>query len=216
MQNLYDLKNSLCLYIVSDRSWLHGRTLQEVIQECIDGGATFLQLREKELDDEVFLQEAKEIKVLAQQANIPFVINDNIDIALAIDADGVHIGQHDGSIKEARKRLGKDKILGVSVQTMEQALQAEQEGADYVGVGAVFTTTTKQDADAVSYATLQAICKAIALPVVAIGGITHNNIQTLQGSGIDGVAVISAVFASEHIQQAAASMRQLSERVIAA
>lgn len=211
---MYDLKNSLCLYIVSDRSWLHGRTLQEVIQECINGGATFLQLREKELDDEAFLQEAKKMKVLAQQAKIPFVINDNIDIALASDADGVHIGQQDGSIKEARKRLGKDKILGVSVQTVEQALLAEQEGADYVGVGAVFTTMTKQDADAVSYATLQDICKATALPVVAIGGITHDNIQTLQGSGIDGVAVISAVFASENIQLAAASMRKLSERVI--
>ena len=192
-------KKDLLLYAVTDRHWLNGRTLYSQVEEALKGGATFIQLREKELDEEHFLEEAKEIKELCRRYQVPFVINDNVEIALAVDADGVHVGQSDMEAGDVRAKLGPDKIIGVSAQTVEQAVMAEQNGADYLGVGAVFPTGSKADALEVSHDTLKAICKAVKIPVIAIGGISKENILELSGSGICGIAVISAIFAKDDI-----------------
>ena len=157
-------KKDLLLYAVTDRHWLNGRTLYSQVEEALKGGATFIQLREKELDEEHFLEEAKEIKELCRRYQVPFVINDNVEIALAVDADGVHVGQSDMEAGDVRAKLGPDKMIGVSAQTVEQAVMAEQNGADYLGVGAVFPTGSKADALEVSHDTLIAICKAVKRP----------------------------------------------------
>lgn len=200
-------KEELLLYAVTDRSWLHGRTLKEQVKEALDGGVTFLQLREKQIDSELFLQEAQELKELCKQYQVPFVINDDVELALKVDADGVHVGQSDMEAGDVRKKLGKDKIIGVSAQTVEQAVMAEKHGADYLGVGAVFPTSSKDDAQEVDYETLKAICQAVQIPVIAIGGINCENIDKLKGSGICGVAVISAIFAQEDIKEAAKELK---------
>lgn len=192
----------LLVYAVTDRSWLNGESLYSQVEKALKGGATFIQLREKELDEEHFLEEAIEIKELCKQYHVPFVINDNVDIACKIDADGVHVGQSDMEAWSVREKLGPDKIIGVSAQTVEQALLAESCGADYLGVGAVFPTGTKLDAAEVGYEILKAICDSVHIPVVAIGGITSNNIIKLKGSGASGVAVVSAIFASKDIEEA--------------
>lgn len=207
-------KRDLILYAVTDRTWLKNMTLYEQVEEAVKGGATFVQLREKELDDETFLKEAFEIKKLCRQYDVPFVINDNVDIAIEINADGVHIGQNDMDAGCVRSLIGKDKILGVSAQTVEQAILAEKMGADYLGVGAVFSTGSKADADDVSHETLKAICDAVSIPVVAIGGIKAQNVLELMGSGICGVAVISAIFAAENIQKATAELKKLTKQVV--
>lgn len=208
-------KKDLLLYAVTDRSWLGEQTLYEQVEEALKGGATFIQLREKELDDESFLAEAIEIQKLCRQYRVPFVINDNVEIARKINADGVHVGQSDMEAGDVRAILGEDKILGVSAQTVAQAVLAEQRGADYLGVGAVFQTGSKADADDVSHETLKAICEAVKIPVVAIGGIGKHNVLQLKGSGIDGIAVISAIFASKDIQKATAELKALAERAVA-
>lgn len=208
-------KKDLLLYAVTDRSWLGEQTLYEQVEEALKGGATFIQLREKELDDESFLAEAIEIQKLCRQYRVPFVINDNVEIARKINADGVHVGQSDMEAGDVRAILGEDKILGVSAQTVAQAVLAEQRGADYLGVGAVFQTGSKADADDVSHETLKAICEAVRIPVVAIGGIGKHNVLQLKGSGIDGIAVISAIFASKDIQKATAELKALAERAVA-
>ncbi|WP_455716830.1 thiamine phosphate synthase [Anaerosporobacter sp.] len=190
----------LLLYAVTDRSWLNGESLCSQVEKALKGGATFLQLREKELAEEQFLREAIEIKELCKRYHVPFVINDNVNIACKIDADGVHVGQSDMDAGNVREKLGTNKIIGVSAQTVEQALLAERCGADYLGVGAVFPTGTKLDAVEVSYETLKAICDAVHIPVVAIGGIANDNIIQLKGSGVSGVAVVSAIFASKDIE----------------
>ena len=192
----------LLLYAVTDRYWLGERTLHDVVKESLDGGVTFVQLREKHLDQAHFLEEAKDLKMLCKAYNVPFVINDNVDIALEMDADGVHVGQSDMEADDVRKILGEDKILGVSAQTVEQAVLAEKMGADYLGVGAVFSTSTKKDASAISKERVKAICEAVHIPVIAIGGITDDNILTLKGSGICGIAVVSAIFAAKDIEDA--------------
>ncbi|MGI6084208.1 MAG: thiamine phosphate synthase [Acetivibrionales bacterium] len=207
-------KNDLLLYAVTDRFWLGGETLESAVEKAIKGGATFVQLREKEQDAAKFLEEAKEIKALCKRYHVPFVVNDNVDIALAADADGVHIGQEDMEVEHAREMIGTDKILGVSVQTVEQALLAEEKGADYLGVGAVFYTGSKADADYVSYETLKKICEAVEIPVVAIGGISKDNIMELSGSGICGIAVISAIFAQADIFRETAELKKLSEKMV--
>lgn len=209
----YD-KKDLILYAVTDHAWIGNMTLYEQVEEALKGGATFVQLREKELDDESFLKEAFEIKELCRQYNVPFVINDNVDIALKAKADGVHIGQKDMEAGYVRSVIGKDKILGVSAQTVEQALLAEKMGADYLGVGAVFSTGSKTDADDVSHETLKAICEAVSIPVVAIGGIGARNILQLKGCGICGVAIISAIFAADNIQKATAELKKLTKQVV--
>ncbi len=207
-------KKSLLLYAVTDRSWLNGKTLYKQVEEAIKGGVTFVQLREKNLDEESFLDEALEIQKLCRKYNIPFVINDNVEIAKKINADGVHVGQSDMEAVNVRAIIGDDKILGVSVQTVEQAVLAEKQGADYLGVGAVFPTGSKADAEDVSYETLKAICGAVNIPVVAIGGISVGNVLKLKGSGISGIAVISAIFAAEDIVSATKNLKQLTARVV--
>ena len=207
-------KNSLLLYAVTDRSWLNGRTLYEQVEDALKGGATFIQLREKKLDKEDFLKEAIEIQELCRQYHVPFVINDDVDIALQMDADGVHVGQSDMEAGDVRAKLGPDKIIGVSAQTVEQAMLAEQRGADYLGVGAVFPTGSKDDADDVSHDTLQAICEAVQIPVIAIGGISKSNVLQLKGRGICGIAVISAIFAQPDIKAAAEELKNLTEKMV--
>ena len=187
-------KKDLLLYAVTDRYWLNGETLYEQVEKALKGGATFVQLREKELDDDTFLDEAIEIQELCKRYKVPFLINDNVEIARKMNADGVHVGQRDMEAGDVRALLGEDKILGVSAQTVEQAILAEKRGADYLGVGAVFRTGSKADADDVTHETLKAICEAVSIPVVAIGGIGKHNVLELSGSGICGIAVISAIF----------------------
>ena len=167
--NREQLRKDLLLYAVTDRSWLGNETLYEQVEKALKGGATFIQLREKELDEEHFMEEAVALKELCHKYHVPFVINDNVKIAKDMDADGVHVGQSDMEADDVRKILGEDKILGVSAQTVEQAVLAEKMGADYLGVGAVFSTSTKKDAADVSKKTLQAICEAVNIPVIAIG-----------------------------------------------
>lgn len=207
-------KNDLLLYAVTDRHWLGKRSLKEVVKESLDGGVTFVQLREKTLEDDKFLEEAKELKQLCKEYDVPFVINDNVDIAIAMDADGVHVGQSDMEAGNVREKLGPDKIIGVSAQTVEQAVLAEQRGADYLGVGAVFPTGSKDDAVEVSHETLKAICEAVSIPVIAIGGISVGNVKELAGSGIVGIAVISAIYAAKDIKKAAEDLKAETARVV--
>ncbi|SHN01553.1 thiamine-phosphate pyrophosphorylase [Anaerosporobacter mobilis DSM 15930] len=204
----------LLVYAVTDRSWLYGESLYSQVEKALKGGATFIQLREKELDEEQFLKEAMEIKELCKRYHVPFVINDNVEIAVKVEADGVHVGQSDMEAGNVREKLGKDKIIGVSTQTVEQALLAEKQGADYLGVGAVFPTGTKLDAVEVGYDRLQEICKAVHIPVVAIGGITRENIIQLKGSGVSGVAVVSAIFASKDIEAATKELCNKTKEMI--
>lgn len=209
-------KDNLLLYAVTDRRWLNGDTLVHQVEEAIKGGATFVQLREKTLDEAHFLEEAKEIKALCRKYHVPFVINDSVDIAIEMDADGVHVGQSDMEAGDVRAKLGPDKIIGVSAQTVGQALLAEKHGADYLGVGAVFSTGSKDDADDVSFDTLKAICEAVNIPVIAIGGICADNVSLLSGSGICGIAVISAIFAQPDIAAATADLKARTLEMIAA
>lgn len=209
-------KKDLLLYAVTDRHWLNGRTLYSVVKESLDGGVTFLQLREKELDEVHFLEEAKELQQLCREYQVPFIVNDNVDIAIAMDADGVHVGQSDMEAGDVRAKLGSDKIIGVSAQTVEQAVLAEKHGADYLGVGAVFPTGSKDDADDVSYETLKAICEAVSIPVIAIGGITQENVKELAGSGICGIAVISAIYAQKDIRKASEDLKKETQRMVEA
>lgn len=209
-------KNDLLLYAVTDRHWLEGRTLKEVVKESLDGGVTFVQLREKTLEDEIFLEEARELKELCKKYNVPFVINDNVDIAIAMDADGVHVGQSDMEAGDVRAKLGPDKIIGVSAENVEQAVLAEKRGADYLGVGAVFPTGSKDDAADVSYETLKAICEAVSIPVIAIGGINEGNVSKLAGSGIVGIAVISAIYAAKDIKKATEDLKAETLRTVEA
>lgn len=206
--------NYLELYAVTDRHWLGNQTLFDQVQEALDGGATCIQLREKQLDDKTFLQEAIEIQKLCKEYHVPFIVNDNVDIAKTMHADGIHVGQSDMEALDVRKELGKDVILGVSAQTVEQAKKAEAHGADYLGVGAVFPTGSKDDADDVSHETLKAICEAVSIPVIAIGGITQDNVKELAGSGIVGIAVISAIFAQKDITQATKDLKQATEQML--
>ena len=207
-------KKSLLLYAVTDRNWLNSETLYEQVEKAIKGGVTFVQLREKNLDEESFLNEALNIQKLCRNYNIPFVINDNVEIARKINADGVHVGQSDMKAGNVRDILAKDKILGVSAQTVEQALLAEKEGADYLGVGAVFPTGSKVDAEDVSYETLKEICSAVSIPVVAIGGIGASNVSKLKDSGISGIAVISAIFAADDIETATRNLKEQTQKVV--
>jgi thiamine-phosphate pyrophosphorylase len=207
-------KNDMLLYAVTDRSWLNGATLYEQVEAALKGGATFVQLREKKLDEAHFLEEAVQIKELCKRYHVPFVINDNVKIALAMDADGVHVGQSDMEAGDVRARLGADKIIGVSAHNVEEALLAQQRGADYLGVGAVFPTGSKDDAAVMSHETLKAICKAVSIPVVAIGGIGAHNVMELSGSGVCGIAVISAIFAQKDIETATAKLKMMAEQMV--
>ena len=204
----------MLLYAVTDRAWLNGATLESQVEQALKGGATFVQLREKELDEETFLEEAKKIKKLCGKYHVPFVINDNVDIALKMDADGVHVGQSDMEAGKVREKLGPDKIIGVSCKTVEQALLAKKHGADYLGVGAMYPTGTKKDATAVTPEVLSEICQAVDIPVVAIGGINKNRLEPIKGTGVDGVAVVSAIFAAEDIEKATRELKEAVREIL--
>ncbi|HJC49402.1 MAG TPA: thiamine phosphate synthase [Candidatus Anaerostipes avistercoris] len=191
----------MTLYAVTDAAWTGEKTLIQQVKEALEAGITFLQLREKHLSEKEFLREAVEIKRLTDQYQIPFVINDNIEIAQKTGADGVHVGQDDMPVEEVRKILGEDKIIGVSAHNVEEAVRAEQGGADYLGVGAVHTTATKENTSAVSMEEMKKICQTVSIPVVAIGGIKKNNMNVLSGTGVDGIAVVSAIFAAKNIKK---------------
>jgi thiamine-phosphate diphosphorylase len=200
---------NLRLYAVTDRRWLRGKSLTDAVEAAIRGGVTCVQLREKELDEAAFLAEAAAMQAVCAQHHVPLIINDSIDIALRVGADGVHVGQKDCNAREARQRLGADKILGVSAATVAEAIRAEADGADYIGCGAVFSTTTKTNTRAVDNVLLSQICAAVKIPVVAIGGISLENAALLRGTGIAGIAVVSAVFAQENEQAAAEALQKL-------
>ena len=206
-------RDSLLLYAVTDRAWLKGQTLAQQVEQALLGGATMVQLREKQLDLPHFRREALEIQALCRRYGVPFLINDNVDLALDIGADGVHVGQEDMEAGLVRQKLGPGKILGVSAHSPEEALRAQAAGADYLGAGAVFHTGTKRNVSTLSYDTLRDICAAVKIPVVAIGGISEGNILQLKGTGIAGAAVVSALFGQPDIQAAAQHMRKLAEEV---
>ena len=202
-------KQNMLLYAVTDRSWLNGKTLSEEVEKAIIGGATFIQLREKNLNFGDFLNEAIEIRKICNKYKIPFVIDDNVEIAIKSGADGVHLGQNDMNISQARALLGKNKIIGATARTSEQAVRAEQEGADYIGSGAVFATSTKSDTVPLSYENLCKICRSVSIPVVAIGGINTGNVKYLTGSGISGIAVVSGIFKSDNVRESAGTLKEM-------
>ena len=210
-----EIKNAMLLYAVTDRSWLkENEDLTSVCKTVLENGATFLQIREKDLDEETFEQEAEALKQLCAKYHIPFVVNDSVEIALDIDADGVHVGQSDIKGRDIRSMIGNEKILGISAGTVEEAVAAEKAGADYIGVGAVFDTSTKKNARNLSMEKLKEISESVSIPVVAIGGISASNIMELTNSGVDGVAVVSAIFAAEHPGEATAKLLELSKEMV--
>lgn len=206
-------ENMLRLYAVTDRSWLRGETIFDQVEAAIRGGATLIQLREKELPFDAFLDEAIEMKALCERCNVPLIINDNVEIALRSGADGVHVGQDDMRAEDIRKMAGRNLIVGVTAKTVEQALDAQAAGADYLGSGAVFGSTTKTNARPMTRETLSAICAAVDIPVVAIGGINRDNISELRGTGISGVAVVSGIFAAEDIEAECRLLLDLAREV---
>ena len=207
-------QKDLTLYAITDRHWLNGETLKSQVEKALKGGATMIQIREKDLNEKDFLLEAEELLALCRSYNVPFIVNDNVELAVKIGADGVHVGQSDMNARDVRALIGNDKILGVSTQTVEQALFAQECGADYLGVGAVFPTGSKDDAEVLDRKTLMDICKAVSIPVVAIGGITKDNVRELKGTGIAGISVISAVFAQKDIQNATAELLKRTEEIL--
>ena len=207
-------KKHMLLYAVTDRAWVGKQTLYEQVEAALRGGVTCVQMREKELDEAAFLQEARDIGALCRLYGVPFIVNDSVDIAIACGADGVHVGQEDLAAGEVRRRAGDDMILGVSVHTVEEARQAVQDGADYLGLGAVFPTSTKTDVDQMPSETLRAICDAVDVPIVAIGGIKRDNILKLSGSGVNGVALVSAIFSAEDIEGTCRELRAMSTEMV--
>ncbi len=217
-------KQYLALYGVTDRWWVKQKLekagvpvtddalregLLEDTKAALEGGMTYVQMREKgdPMTEDELLTEALALKALCEEYGVPFVIDDDVELAVKCGADGVHVGQSDMACVEARRALGSAKVVGVSAQTVEQAVQAEKDGADYLGVGAVFPTGSKDDADDVSHDTVKAICEAVNIPVIAIGGISKNNVGQLAGLGLDGVAVISAIYASDDLKAATEDLK---------
>lgn len=204
----------LRLYAVTDRAWAADEdALMDQIAAAIDGGAGIVQLREKHLDHDAFLREARRFVALCREKGVISIINDAVDISAAVGADGVHVGQSDLAAGRAREVLGPDKLIGVSAHSVEEALAAQAAGADYLGVGAAFVTGTKADAAPISRDTIRAITAAVDIPVVAIGGISRDNITELAGCGLDGVAVVSALFAQKDVKTAAKELYALSESI---
>ena len=207
-------ESMLRLYAVTDRSWLGTQALAQQVEQALRGGATCVQLREKELNDTDFLAEAKELKILCARYGVPLIINDNVELALKVDADGVHVGQEDMDARDVRNLIGADKILGVTAKTIEQAQNAQLAGADYLGSGAVFGSTTKPNARPMSRELLQTICASVSIPVVAIGGIHRGNIASLAGTGIRGAAVVSGIFAAADIEEECFRLRAEIDRIV--
>ncbi|MBE6973377.1 MAG: thiamine phosphate synthase [Ruminococcaceae bacterium] len=211
-----EIRNAMLLYAVTDQMWLkEGETLADVVKAVLQNGATFLQIREKDLAEDAFEAEAERLKTLCAQHGVPFVVNDNVEIALQCDADGVHVGQSDIRGRDIRAIIGPDKILGISAGTVEEAVAAENAGADYIGVGAIFTTSTKKNARSMTMEQLKEIVSSVSIPVVAIGGISAENILQLRGSGVDGVAVVSAIFAAGDPGKATAELLKLAAEMVA-
>ena len=211
-----EIRKGMLLYAVTDQSWLKdGQTLFSVCEDVLSNGATFLQIREKDLDANAFEAEAAKLKELCRRYHVPYVVNDSVEIALDIDADGVHVGQSDIMGRDIRSLIGPDRILGISAGTVKEAIAAENAGADYIGVGAVFGTSTKKNARNLSVEKLQKICHAVSIPVVAIGGIHAGNLLELSGSGVDGVAVVSAIFAAADPGKATTQLLELAKEMVA-
>ena len=211
-----EIRKAMLLYAVTDQAWLKdGQTLLSVCEEVLANGASFLQIREKDLDESAFEAEAAKLKELCTRYNVPYVVNDSVEIALAIDADGVHVGQSDIKGRDIRSMIGPDKILGISAGSVEEAIAAENAGADYIGVGAVFTTSTKKNARNLTVEKLKEISSSVSIPVVAIGGINAKNLMELSGSGVDGIAVVSAIFASDNPGKATAELLELVKEMLA-
>lgn len=206
----------MLLYAVTDRAWVGKQSLYEQVESALKGGATCVQLREKELNDDEFLAEATEIGALCRKYSVPFFVNDNVDVAVKCHADGVHVGQEDMAASKVREKIGDGMMLGVSVHTVEEALKAVENGADCLGVGAMFSTSTKANADVLPKETLRDICAAVDIPVVAIGGISESNIMQLSGTGVDGVALVSAIFGAEDIESECRTLKALSENMVCA
>ena len=202
------------LYAVTDRAWVGKQSLYEQVEAALKGGASCVQLREKELNDEDFLREALELSTLCKRYRVPFFINDNVDVAIRCHADGIHVGQEDMQAAQVRQRVGPDMMIGVSVHSVAEALEAVRNGADCLGAGAVFATSTKTDVQTMPRETLRAICQAVNIPVVAIGGINKENIAELSGTGVDGVALVSAIFGADDIEGACRELRALSEEMV--
>ena len=207
-------KKAMLLYAVTDRAWVGKQSLYQQVECALKGGATCVQLREKELDDEAFLNEAMEISALCRKYGVPFFINDNVEIAIKCHADGIHVGQEDMEASKVRERVGSDMMIGVSVHSVEEALEAVKNGADCLGVGAMFSTSTKTDVNVMPKETLRDICHAVDIPVVAIGGIGKSNISQLAGTGVNGVALVSAIFAADDIESECRLLRKLSEEMV--
>ena len=208
-------REDMLLYAVTDRTWTGRQSLLEQVECALKGGATCVQLREKTLDEAAFLAEAVEMKKLCAQYGVPFIVNDNVELAIRCGADGVHVGQSDMEAGHVRELVGEQMIVGVSARTVEEALAAQAAGADYLGVGAMFSTSTKLDAHVLSYQVLKDICAAVRIPVTAIGGINEENMMRLSGSGVDGVALVSAIFAAEDIEAACRRLKAMSEAMVA-
>ena len=209
-------RQTMRLYAVTDRAWVGRQTLPEQVEAVLKGGATCVQLREKELDGAAFLEEARTLAALCRRYGVPLIINDNVEVALAAGADGVHVGQDDLTVEQVRRLAGDRLIVGVSAHSVEQALAAQAGGADYLGVGAVFATATKSDAHVLPRETLAEICRAVDIPVVAIGGIGEDNLLQLAGTGVDGAALVSAIFSAPDIEGQCRKLRALSERMVKA
>ncbi len=207
-------KGAMRLYAVTDRAWVGRLSLYTQVEEALNNGATCVQLREKDLDEDAFLSQALALAALCKRHQVPFIVNDNVDIAIRCGADGVHVGQEDMLASDVRARVGEAMIIGVSAHSVEEALEAVKNGADYLGLGAVFSTATKSDVHQMSYETLKAICDAVDVPTVAIGGISKDNILRLSGSGVDGVAVVSAIFAAENPGAATAELLALADEMV--
>ena len=196
-------KNMLKLYAVTDRTWLGGRSLEEAVEQAILGGVTCVQLREKDMDDDELIEEASKLVEICHRHNVPLIVNDNFIAAMKSGADGVHVGVEDAPVKEIRRIAGENFIIGATAKTVEQAKRAEAEGADYLGVGAVFPSPTKKNALRITPDMLREICSSVKIPAVAIGGISHDNVREIKDCGQVGIAVVSAVFAAEDIRKAA-------------
>ena len=207
-------ESMLRLYAVTDRSWVGTQALYEQVEQALRGGVTCVQLREKELNDTDFLAEAKELKILCARYGVPLIINDNVELALKVDADGVHVGQEDMDARDVRGLIGPAKVLGVTAKTIEQAQKAQLAGADYLGSGAVFGSTTKPNARPMTKELLHSICQSVTIPVVAIGGIHRGNIASLAGTGIRGAAVVSGIFAAADIEEECFRLRAEIDRIV--
>ena len=207
-------KDMLLLYAVTDSSWVGKQTLLEQIEDALKGGVTIVQLREKKMDEEEFIEEAIEVRKLCHKYAVPLIINDNVDVALKSGADGVHVGIEDTPVAEIRKHVSDDFIIGATCKTVEQAKTAEENGANYMGVGAVFPSKTKTNAIRITNEKLREIVSSVSIPAVAIGGISHDNILEIKGSKVSGVAVVSAIFSADDIKTATSELKEKAKDVV--